>query len=197
VSFKDSYDPQSLKTLLRIKNLYHNHQHVLITKVNDTDFEITVPRDSRFPNGAIPIIAYTHNGAYESLPVFINFFFQPIEFLDLGYSYAELSSDPSMLTSKPKSEVFNNFIPIIKYVGPEKIKAQMTNQLKFNCTDPEGFSTRMYQWKTDNHLISALGEMVLMPEAKDVGKRITFHVICSDGTGGFSGRHFNFDVIAN
>jgi len=195
VSFKDSFDPQSFPTRLRVKSLYHNHNHLLIAKINETDYEITVPKVNDLPRGMIPVIAYTHNGIYESLPVFINFYFQQSNFVDIGYSYAQLSADTNKLTDKPESEVFNNQVPIISLEGSNTIKANIQNEIRFSCVDPEGFKTRLYQWKNDRFLINAAGFVKINVAANEVGKSFTLHILCSDGTGGFSGKHQEFQII--
>jgi hypothetical protein len=199
VNFSKSYDPQNFPVKLRIQNLYHNHTHVKVTQISPLLYEIEVPRKANLPLGAVPIIAYTHNGIYESLPTFINIFFEPENYTPLGFAHPAVSPDPSMLTTTPRSEVFNNKVPtfvVRKKVGsmaaaimPQgqalRVDSRQLTELSFSCEDPEGFPTRLYQWKTDTLRLSDPTHLTI-PMGSPI-QNSTVHLICSDGTGAYAG----------
>jgi hypothetical protein len=176
-----SYDLQALQMIPHWSKVYPEQRNIMITHDVGTLWKISVAHDPLLPKGRIPIALTVNNGTLNSSPAFVNFYWP-----ELGQS--EIPDYVSAGNPISINEVNKNLRPILtNSVTSEWINVSPGETAMFDltCTDPEGFPTRYYRWTDEAGTLTG-GRFSLPTTVSDAGKVFPVHIICSDGTGGYS-----------
>jgi hypothetical protein len=139
-------------------SVLYGNKNTTVTKLSDTNYEITIPYDPNLPKGRTSIMLTVNNGHYDSNPAIINVYRQ---------------------TGK------NNLRPTL--TGLEDLTIRPGDSVEFNIesSDPEGFPTTLYQW--DNEIGTLSGNRFTWTAPDNaVAAKHNVTIISSDGSNGNS-----------
>lgn len=200
ISLRESYDLEGRKLTYACHGVYPNQRNVAIEKDNEPGvFRIRVEHDPKLPKGRIPVVLFAGNGAgLPSNPVFVNFYWpEENELDDYPHEPDELSKEkPDELKKLNRPEVTQNLRPLLGADLPCDTafgRPGETVRFRLDARDPEGFPVIFYRWPGEVGRL--LGDQFSFTVPKDdPGRVYPIHVVCSDGTGGYTGRLFKLLV---
>lgn len=157
VSTADCYDLYGLPLTFRWKVLY-GHRGVVIKKVSQDEYEITIPYEPALPRGRTAIALFANNGKSDGNPAIINIF-------------REYGRD--------------NKRPSIEGLGDMSVLPGEKVKIRLNAVDPEGFPVRFSKWAGQVGELDGNLFLWRVPQKNPSGIE-KVKIIASDGTGGNS-----------
>jgi hypothetical protein len=185
-----SFDLEGRPLTYHVLPVYPAQGNVEVSQVSETGLvTLRVSFDPALPLGRIPVVLWAHNGESNGNPTFVSFFFpQPDQVvLPYGFYSHPTRSDDNYLND-PRMEVFRNLRPrLTTSLATGSVTVQRGSPMSFEvqCEDPEGFPTRLYRHAGDRGQLDG-GTFRWTPPADLAAGSYPQHLICSDGTGGYS-----------
>lgn len=208
VDLKDSIDLLGRTLTFSLKPIYFNQSHVIDIEKLATNhalnpgqsahfYRLSFNYDQRLPRTRMSVGIFASNGVHKSLPAFINVIFLGNSMVKDTNSFNAYYYPPAMdnsfvpwgNTSDASAAKNRNKRPVITAKNGLRVNVAKNQEfrLPLTCTDPEGFPTRIYKWlhqigrydQTSQELVFTANEL-----ASD--RLESIHIICSDGTAGYS-----------
>jgi hypothetical protein len=203
IDARESYDLQDRPLTYECRAVYPHQRNVSIEPLAERGvYRISVRHDPKLPKGRIPVVLVARNGTQvPSNPVFVNFYWPEENELD-DYSHGNRDRRSKEKPDEPKKlrtyDVMRNLRPAFETGLPhDTICARPGETVSFavRATDPEGFPVAFYRWSGEvGHL---RGDRFTFDVPKDdPGRMYPVHLICSDGTGAYTGRLIKILVSA-
>ena len=186
VSMADSFDLQNRPLTYQAALLYPEQRNVTISQQpGSSTFTIVAQHNPSLPKGKIPVIITADNGVYKSNPAFVNFYWPETGQTSCPWNYPNDSINQVTRNQQPVTTSSSGF--------NISLRAGTSASTTLTCTDPEGFATRLYRWEGEAGTFNGTSLSYSAP-ANASARVIPANVICSDGTGRFSGVTVNFAI---
>ncbi len=197
LDLSNSFDLSGRNLTFKIKALYPNHQPFLqLEKLTGGKVRLSFTAGANLPLGRAPVTILADNGITTGPVATVNFLIiNDINSPPAYMLYLISGSDPNYWFTNgyyyhnrdARARFNTNQRPVVTVTGSPKQVVAPNSSVTFNisCSDPEGFTTRWYRNKGDPGQFTNATQFKV--NASEVSQPQDINLICSDGTGVFSG----------